>query len=71
MTNAPNIPPRPSPFLTRVSAEDERLQARLTAIRAGHQAGRLTHREAADETIAALEAHLDRCRQLRREWLGE
>ena len=59
-----------SDYFAAVTAEDERLEAVLEAIRADEAAGQLTPREAADNRIAALEAHLDKCQQLRRDHLG-
>jgi hypothetical protein len=66
-------PSTPAPdharYYQAVSREDERLAATLAAIRQDHDAGNLTIREAADARIAALQAHLARCQQLRREYL--
>jgi len=60
-----------SAYYHAVTAEDERLCATLAAIRADQDAGHLTVREAADNRIAVLETHLDRCQELRRKYLGE
>jgi len=57
-------------YYEAVTAEDERLAATLAAIRAYESNGYLTTREAADNRISALEAHLARCQELRREHFG-
>jgi hypothetical protein len=62
--------PEHSAYYHAVTAEDERLCDVLAAIRADTAAGHMTTREAADNRIAALEAHLDRCQELRRRYLG-
>jgi hypothetical protein len=64
-------PPDHARYYEAVTTEDERLQAVLAAIRADHDAGNLTTREAADNRIAALEAHLRHCQELRRTHLGD
>jgi hypothetical protein len=61
--------PHRSAYFEAVTAEDERLTATLAAIRADEETGHLTTREAADNRISALEAHLRKCQQLRRDYL--
>jgi len=51
-------------------AEDDVADA-LGNIRAEEDAGRITTVEAATERVGLLERHLERCRQLRAEHLGE
>ncbi len=51
-------------------AEDDVADA-LGHIRAEEDAGRITTVEAATERVGLLERHLERCRQLRAEYLGE
>lgn len=59
-----------SPYYTAISAEDERLEDVMQAIRNDWESGELSTREAADARIAALEIHLERCQELRRQHLG-
>jgi hypothetical protein len=56
-------------YYSAIAAEDKKLTAVLAAIRAEQAAGLLTVREAADNRIAALETHIARCQELRREYL--
>jgi hypothetical protein len=56
-------------YYSAMAAEDQRLTDALAAIRADQAAGLLTVRQAADNRIAALEKHMVRCQELRREYL--
>jgi len=77
-TNPATRPPAPdSPEPDRVDRYNElvadeaaRLTATIAGIRDDEAAGHLTTREAADNRIAVLEAHLTRLRLLRAEYLG-
>ena len=59
-----------SRYYVEVEAEDSRLTARLDAIRAREDAHTITVRQAADERIAALTAHLEAVRELRERHFG-
>lgn len=71
---APSDGPAPRPehatYFEEIRAEDDRLRATLTAICADQDDGHLSVREAADNRVGALEAHLARCRELFREHFG-
>ncbi len=69
MSHPSTPPPDHARYYQAVSREDELLAATLAAIRRDHDAGHLTIRKAADARIAALQAHLARCQQLRRQYL--
>jgi hypothetical protein len=59
-----------SEYYDAVTQADGHLDAVMAAIRADELADDLTPREAADNRIAALEAHLERVRALRVEHFG-
>jgi hypothetical protein len=63
--------PDTAAYYAAVSAEDEKLQAALSAIQDDERDGRLTVREAADARVQVLGHHLERCQQARRTHLGE
>ena len=50
---------------------DDAVDDALAAIRAEEAEGRITPVEAATERVIVLERHLDECRRLRRELLGD
>ncbi len=53
-----------------VEDQDKLIDERLAGIRRKEDAGELTPREAADERITAMEAHLEAVQELRRTYLG-
>jgi hypothetical protein len=59
-----------SPYYAAITAADEDLEGALSHIRAEQDAGRLGAAEGCAERLGLLERHLERCRQLRREYLG-
>ena len=61
----------PVAYFAALGDEQEALDDALAAIRAEQQAGRITVAEAAAERAGLLERHLERLRQLRRQYLGE
>ena len=67
---APADPDRVDRYNELVAEEAARLTATIAGIRDDEAAGHLTTREAADNRIAVLEAHLNRLRLLRTEYLG-
>jgi hypothetical protein len=62
---------RRSRYCIEAEAEDRRLAERLAAIRAREGAGMITTRQAADERIAVMEAHLEAVRELRERHLED
>jgi hypothetical protein len=60
----------PSPYYQRVSQATDDLEDALAHVRAEQDAGRLTPAQACAERVRLLEGHLDRCRELRAEYLG-
>jgi hypothetical protein len=60
-----------SEFYEAVKAEDHKLQQALADIRRRQDAGTISIRQAADERVSVLEAHLAAVRALRREHLGD
>jgi hypothetical protein len=61
----------PIAYFAALRDEQEAVDDALAAIRAEQDAGRITAVEAATERAGLLERHLERCRQLRAEHLGE
>jgi hypothetical protein len=61
----------PIAYFAALGDEQEALDDALTAIRAEQDAGRITAVQAAEERAGLLERHLERLRQLRRQYLGE
>ena len=61
----------PIAYFTALDDEQDAFDDALAAIRAEQDAGRITPAEAAAERVGLLERHLERCRQLRAEHLGE
>ena len=67
----PSIPPlKRSIYLTAVEVAENHARDALAHITAEEDAGRLTPLMAADERVRLLENHLERLRQLRREYLS-
>lgn len=73
----PTIPPtgpdettRARTYADEAAAQDRFLDGRLAEIRAQHEAGSITVREAADLRVAALEHHLEAVRALRAKHFG-
>jgi hypothetical protein len=63
--------PRRSAYYQAVEQADDDVKEALQAVRDEEDAGRLTVRQAADERVRLLEAHLKRCAELRRVHLGD
>ena len=61
---------RRSRYYIEAEAQDRRLAERLAAIRSREDKGTIATRQAADERVAAMEAHLAAVRQLRERHLG-
>jgi hypothetical protein len=61
----------PSPYYELVSQACDDLEDELAHVRAEMNAGNLTAVEACAEHARLLERHLARCRELRREHLGD
>jgi hypothetical protein len=61
----------PIAYFAALDDEQDAFDDALAAIRAEQDAGRITPAEAAAERVGLLERHLERCRQLRAEHLGE
>jgi hypothetical protein len=61
----------PVAYFAALDDEQVAFDDALAAIRAEQDAGRLGAVEAAAERVTLLEQHLERCRQLRAEHLGD
>jgi hypothetical protein len=61
----------PIAYFAALDDEQDAFDDALAAIRAEQDGGRITPAEAAAERVGLLERHLERCRQLRAEHLGE
>ena len=62
---------RCSAYFDAIRAAEDDIAEALGHIRAEEDAGRITTVEAATERVSLLERHLERCRRLRAEHLGE
>jgi hypothetical protein len=62
---------RHSAYYDAMRDADEALDDALTAVRAEEDAGRITPVDAAAERVGLLERHIEECRRLRREHLGD
>ncbi len=57
-------------YIEAIEQQDARLEATMTEIRRRHDSGELYGAASAIERAEALEAHLQRCQELRRTYLG-